>query len=989
MNRFLSNEKFSSTIISENDSSPYAELHKLIKRFPYLFEQDLENELQCFLVLSSPVFRSLRVNRHLCRLVVSQYMTRKQVRHAFLANPEKRSFAFRLLPTTLCTPFEKKQVLGVLVTMFLFEGEHFDQEHLLHAVRRWIPSAHLVRGSRYVFQHPQEEGMRTLYVELDKEKDIFSLDERRVLKKRCFIELKEHVQKLLPTLFNVRNEEQIMKNIIKLSQELDDLHSLPQLIISFEKQLEGALLFTGILVYVSCQGIKSAQLLHLPDTSVTVFIERQQQVGSLQDRYSKEALVFQIKIDQTPGLIRKDLSVNMHLARKKVYSAICKAIGEVRDYEGGLILKQQELLSEFQDLFGERIQGEEELLERFFYSITPIEKQATLPLAILEILFSLIVSSQEMDLNQKGAAFVRFVDVEQGTCFFVRAEGDLLKKEIESGLSTLPDVMKALTVSTFHYQETTCFAGFLETRNPSLQAGFKKALNKALIHWKEERQAFQVLRFNCLDHPFSLDPRMGGDEGSKFILNLLFEGLMRLCIKQKPECAVAQSVSLSEDRMQYTFHLRRCFWSDGSPIQAFDFEYAWKKILSPDFNTPFAHYFYCIKNARAAKQGMLSLDQVGITVLNPFTLHVELEHPVSYFLELIAQPLFSPIHRQLDVTAPQWATTEGELYVCNGPFHLKRNQGEKGYILEKNCFYWDAPNVSISRVVFSKTNARIAFEMFKKGELDWLGRPMHRWEPLFDFARNEKTPLIYLRERVNWCVLNTRRFPFTSLKLRQALSMALNRQEFTSLYTGISPAFSPLPSHHAQFSICGTLSGEVKIAQKLFLDALQELGLTPEIFPSLVMLHPNTDYWEEVAAMTCRQWKKYLNIEVIPQRCSWPSLFEKITNGEYLIAELNWFPCVDDPLYTLTSFMFANEGLNFAKWEHPEFQHLVQQLIHEHDPLRRSSHEAYAEAILIREVPVIPLFYEKEIAIKNPRLQLSCKGGVIDFKKAKFTENLR
>ena len=139
---------------------------------------------------------------------------------------------------------------------------------------------------------------------------------------------------------------------------------------------------------------------------------------------------------------------------------------------------------------------------------------------------------------------------------------------------------------------------------------------------------------------------------------------MRIGTNDQPECAVAKSVEISEDYKVYLFHLRECKWSNGNLVRAEDFVYAWKKVLSPHFVTPFAYYLYSLKNAQAAKKGEISLNAIGVQAIDTKTLRVELEYPVPYFLELVTLPAFFPISETCDSSYPHWASAEGEHFVC-------------------------------------------------------------------------------------------------------------------------------------------------------------------------------------------------------------------------------------------------------------------------------------------------------------------------------------
>lgn len=180
-------------------------------------------------------------------------------------------------------------------------------------------------------------------------------------------------------------------------------------------------------------------------------------------------------------------------------------------------------------------------------------------------------------------------------------------------------------------------------------------------------------------------------------------------------------------------------------MTAYDFEYAWKKTLCPSFKTPFAHLFYPIKNAREAKEGKTSLDQIGIYALNDNTLQVVLEKPTPHFLPLTATPHYFPIHRFIDLQYPQWPYQSQKNYPCNGPFQLKINQ-PLGYQLTKNTSYWNCEAISLDHIVLAQMNATQAFHAFQNKEIDWIGEPFGKWDPLYNKIKEERIVFNRLNE---------------------------------------------------------------------------------------------------------------------------------------------------------------------------------------------------------------------------------------------------
>lgn len=182
--------------------------------------------------------------------------------------------------------------------------------------------------------------------------------------------------------------------------------------------------------------------------------------------------------------------------------------------------------------------------------------------------------------------------------------------------------------------------------------------------------------FRCylMTEPFSLDPRVGGDYRSQIIVGELFEGLLRMDKEGIPQPALAQSFDLSPDKKTYTFHLRTSVWSNGSKVTANDFAYAWKSVISHDVQSRHASAFFCIKNAQRAFENACSMDEVGIRVLDEMTLQVDLEHPATFFLEWVANPLYSPVNSSILKKHGIVSPSEELGYICNGPYTLLKER---------------------------------------------------------------------------------------------------------------------------------------------------------------------------------------------------------------------------------------------------------------------------------------------------------------------------
>lgn len=959
-------------------------LRKLSDRAPRQFDTEIFREMSTFFALSMPDFRKFRMPKHLTRVIVSHYLMRKKMLHQLSVSPEKRHLEFRFVRSKLYFPFGTKPVLGLSVAVALtHRHEIFEETHVLDAVQKFIPDFQVVKGS-YYFYKANHDPIKYIYLELEKKNgSSFQAEEVRLLNRELKEELKKRIEQLIPSVFMIRNEEEVMRNILLLSQELKYLSDLPQVMINFEKQEGEELYFTVIAVRVLKKlDLPLEKLFTSKKQNFRFLPDRVQNVGYIRKKNPKEANVFHLCIPKDRTILRANSSVNFYLARGKIMGILNEALGEVRDYNGGMILKQGELFSRFKEAFLGNGAYDQELLENFFFGLTPIESQATSSLSSLKTLFQLCLEASAQELPKRESCFKKTTK-RKNICFAVlRAKDRTLEKILNNELSQLENFSKALVKTQVFHQGTLLQGVLYECTTPTQQKQFQKAVDTAVEKWKSNILNQQELRLSLIDLPLSLDPRLGGDEYSSNVIRMLYEGLTRISHGSKPALALAKSLEISSDQKRYVFTLRPSKWSDGSPLRAHQFEYAWKKILSPSFYTPFAYFFYPIKNAKAAKLGSIDIDKVGVKATGDHTLEIELENPTPEFLEQIAHPLFSPINDKLEKLHPNWAQSGAETYICNGPMKLRAILPNGGYVFVKNPHYWDQQNVKLNKIWISKNNSETAIEMYNNNEIDWIGHPMRPWETYFSTGDKEHYTKFL---GTQWCVFNTQRYPFDNLKMRQAFTYAINRELIAREFpTTAMPAVTPLPHIHTCIFDKDIIYGDRKKAARLFEEALKEVGLTRKNFPIISLYFARGGGREKITRMLAKEWEELFGINCRIEEYPFHILFPKMSKGDFHLGMMNWKSWINDPFYTLGAFQYRTSRVNFSKWEHPKYQRCLERASKETVPENRTEYFKKAEEIIIEECPVLPIFHEAYRYSHKPELQgaFCSDSGNIDFKWA-------
>jgi oligopeptide transport system substrate-binding protein len=204
--------------------------------------------------------------------------------------------------------------------------------------------------------------------------------------------------------------------------------------------------------------------------------------------------------------------------------------------------------------------------------------------------------------------------------------------------------------------------------------------------------------------PLSLDPHHVAGNWELNIVGDMLVGLTTEDAEANPIPGAAESWEESEDGKTWTFHLRDHRWSDGRPVTADDFVYAWRRILDPKTAANYAYFLYLIKNAEAVNTGKMPLTALGVTATDAKTLVVALEHPVPYLLQFMMHVTTYPVPRHV-VEAKGDAWTKPGSYVCNGPYVLAEWAPNDHIVTVKNPSFYDAANVHIARTIFYRLAA--------------------------------------------------------------------------------------------------------------------------------------------------------------------------------------------------------------------------------------------------------------------------------------------
>ena len=449
------------------------------------FDRGIFAQMQQFLVTCGEGFKNERDYHHISRIISNVYSLGKLLKQNIEVAPNKRHIHLKFLKTQLTREKGQKavsnrfdldleplrfkaevgekvkHVLGILVGLNLLQDhEVFETTHLVNAIQKHFPLIHPVEGSFFI-ERASDNSIQTLYLEIEKpEWSDFTLEEIQLLKTALPEQIKGHIEQLARPLFMPRNEEEVLRNIMALSRQLRFVSDMPQVIISFDEQKGEGLSFTVILLRVQATNCPTVQEIFAKSNSSLKYIpDRVRRVGHLRKKYVKEATVFRTCVGSSLFL-RRDGSVDMYKARQYIFLELCKLIGEVRDYNGGMIYKQNELLESLALGLGKVGEAHNLLLEKFYYALNPIEMRTSVEMEHLKQLFLLLLQATKTDctMHKKNGDFLYKQDAKRALAI---VPIDLSKRK------TLADRIHSLALPVHQFvsfsleTDGTLFAGFL------------------------------------------------------------------------------------------------------------------------------------------------------------------------------------------------------------------------------------------------------------------------------------------------------------------------------------------------------------------------------------------------------------------------------------------------------------------------------------------------------------------------------------------------
>ncbi|MNZ58966.1 Oligopeptide-binding protein OppA precursor [compost metagenome] len=480
----------------------------------------------------------------------------------------------------------------------------------------------------------------------------------------------------------------------------------------------------------------------------------------------------------------------------------------------------------------------------------------------------------------------------------------------------------------------------------------------------------------------------------------MYEGLARMNDSGEPEPAAAEKWDV--DGTKYTFHLRKdAKWSNGDSVTAKDFAFAWERVLSPNTDPapPYAYQLYYIKNAQEYNEGKITdFNQVGVKVVDDYTLEVELVSPTPYFLGLTSFYTYYPVHQSVKDDA-KWAVDASKMIV-NGPFTL--TTWTKGQTIEvtKNENYWGKDNIKLSKISMSLVNSGATeLASYKNGELDRTGHPNGE-------VPTDQIPIVKQELKDEFKVkgiastyyyqFNLTAKPFDNEKIRKAFAMTIDRQAIVDKVTlgGQLPAFGFVPpgikgvnDEYRNEVKDDYFTENVEEAKKLLEEGMKEEGYTQ--LPEITLIYNSSEAHKKIALAVADMWKKNLGVDVKTENQEWGVFIENRQNLNYQVARAGWTADYNDPM-TFLDMWTSNSGNNDIGLKNEEYDKLINEAKTTEDNAKRNENFKKAEEILVKDtMGIMPIYYYTNIALEKPYLKgvsLDFSGG-IDYTRAYLLEH--
>ena len=449
----------------------------------------------------------------------------------------------------------------------------------------------------------------------------------------------------------------------------------------------------------------------------------------------------------------------------------------------------------------------------------------------------------------------------------------------------------------------------------------------------------------------------------------MYENLVTLDDDDNTVPGAAESWDYDEDTLTYTFHLRKDgVWTNGDPVTAKDFEFAWSQALNPDVASDYAYFLYFIKNAEKYFNGEVAWDEVGVKVVDDYTLEVTMEQPTPYALFLFSFGTLAPINQRFyEAVGADLYSTEAQYFCTNGPFALTEWSHNDKIVMQKNDAWHGAADVEVEEIDWKIIiDANAALSSFLAGDLDMVG--LGTGELIKQATAAGATIQSYTDGTSFYIYFNNNDQYLSNVNLRRALFNAIDEQkEIDTVWQNDNEPMTSFTAPGVSATDGTSFAGKVgelyapsrdqEKAKEYLATALSELGCTVDELSA----HLSIDCGDSAtsiaeASFYQEQWRQVLGIEVAVNSMITKQGSQNRKTGNYVMSITGWGPDYNDP-NTFLDLWVTDGGNNQTGFSNERYDELIDLASKETDLEKRESYFIECEQIIADQLPIGPAFW--------------------------------
>ena len=481
----------------------------------------------------------------------------------------------------------------------------------------------------------------------------------------------------------------------------------------------------------------------------------------------------------------------------------------------------------------------------------------------------------------------------------------------------------------------------------------------------------------CLEYgneiePLTLDPQTSNLVSESRIVGDLMMGLVTEASDASPQPGMATSWETSADGLTWTLHLRDAKWSDGAPVTADDFVYAYRRILDPKTASIYAYLVALLKNGKAVNDGKAPLSAVGARALDPRTLELTLEHPAPYLPQLLMHQSFYPVPKHVvERLGDAWVRPGN--YVSNGAYNLTAWRLGDHVQVSRNPEFFDAAHVCVDRINYYPTSDVVSAERrVQRGELDLnstfqSNRLQHLRGVMPGYARPHLTLATF------YMSFNTRDVrPLKDLRVRRALSEAIDRDFITGKLqrAGQMPAYSFVPPGVANYAYGARARWTREPFAQRQREAralLTQAGYGPGHPLKVEIKAPNATETLLLMEAVQADWRA-IGVDATIVQNEGQIAFAAYRDRDFQVGVMAWYADFNDPVTFLGLLKSDTGAQNYGDYKNPAYDGLLAEADQEPDAGRRASLLSRAEQVMLNDEAMAPIAFVVSRSLVNPRV---------------------